>query len=266
MGSTPDPIPAEIAEPLARVADRLGTFGRRVLWYEDISSTNTVASALAENGAEEGCVVVADAQSAGRGRLGRVWSSPPGAGIYASIILRPTPVVSRLITLAMGVAIAEGIQSATGLDAEVKWPNDVYVRGRKLAGILAEAGVSSAGAHHVVVGFGINVLPACYPPDVAARATSIEAELGRPIERGLVFADCLAAMAERYRDLEERRVKDVLSAWRRRAIAIFGRGVEWESDGAICQGIAQDVDDAGALVVRTQHGLVRVVSGEMKWI
>jgi BirA family biotin operon repressor/biotin-[acetyl-CoA-carboxylase] ligase len=261
----PSTLPEEFADPLGRAADRLGAFGRRVVWYESVPSTNTVAASLAEHGAEEGCVVVADAQSAGRGRLGRSWSSPPGAGIYASIVVRPGAAVAPLITLASGVAIAEGIQAAAGLEPEVKWPNDIYVRDRKLAGILAEAGASAAGGH-VVVGFGINVRPGSYPPDVAARATSIESELGRPVDRGLVFAECLAAMAERYRALGERRGDEMLAAWRRRARATFGRGVEWVADGDTQQGIVQDVDDSGALVVRTTRGVARVVAGEMKWI
>ena len=267
---TPDPItdserlPREFAEPLARVAPRLGSFANRVLWYDTIPSTNTVAASLAESGADEGCLVMADAQSAGRGRLGRSWSSPPAAGIYASIVLRPPGDAARLITLAAGLALAQGVEAATGLRTDLKWPNDLYVRGRKLAGILAEAGTSAAGGH-VVLGFGINVLPAAYPADVAARATSIESELGRPVDRGNLFAECLAALAERYRDLVDRRVAHILAAWRARAASTLGRGVEWEMDGTSHYGVAQDIDDSGALLVRTDRGVVRVLAGEMRW-
>ncbi len=113
--------------------------------------------------------MLADLQTAGRGRLGRSWSSPPGAGIYASILLRPDPGVASLLSIAAGVAIAEAIEEVSGLSPALKWPNDVYLDGgeadppRKVAGILAEGGVSG-GKTWVVVGFGINVLPAALPP------------------------------------------------------------------------------------------------------
>ena len=118
------------------------------------ASTNDIAIAAAEQGTPEGFVVAANAQSSGRGRLGRSWASPPGAGLYVSAILRPAPQVLPLITIAAGVAVADGIEAATGLRPCVKWPNDVYAGSRKLAGILAEAGSSAAGEHVVVGVYG----------------------------------------------------------------------------------------------------------------
>jgi BirA family biotin operon repressor/biotin-[acetyl-CoA-carboxylase] ligase len=266
-------LPGEFREALDRVSDRLGPFGQRILWYPDIGSTNDVAMALADAGEPEGTVVAADSQSAGRGRLGRSWASPPGAGIYASVVLRPAPHVAPLLTLTAGVAVAEGIEAATGLPARVKWPNDVFVEGpldslrslgagRKLAGILAESASLSA----VVLGFGINVLPAAYPPEVALRATSIEAELGRASDRGLVLAECLAALGGRYRDLQAQRFEDILAAWRGRASSTFGRRVEWDAGGALHDGVAHDVDRDGALLVKQGQAVVRVIAGEVRWI
>src|SRR5690606_18635680 len=118
---------------------------------------------LAERGSPEGSVIVADAQTAGRGRAGRRWWSPPGAGLYVSIVLRPPREVVPLLTLAAGVAAAEGVEAATSLGVAVKWPNDLYVAGRKLGGILTE---SRGGLSCVIVGAGINVLPAAYPADL----------------------------------------------------------------------------------------------------
>ena len=233
------------------------------MWYADVGSTNDIALALADAGEPEGCVVVADAQSSGRGRLGRTWMSPPGAGIYASVILRPDPAATPLITIAAGVAIAEGIEAATGLPARLKWPNDVVTdAGRKLAGILAESAAPSA----VVLGFGINVLPAAYPPDIAARATSIESELGRATDRGLILAECLAALRSRYDDLLADRRDALVAAWRTRAASTFGRRVEWDAGGMMKRGTAHDIDADGALLVRTEAALVRVISGEVRWI
>jgi len=142
----------------------------------------------------------------------------------------------------------------------------VYVGARKLAGILAEAGGSGVGVQHVIVGFGINLLTAAYPPDVAARATSIESELGRPCDRGLVLAECLAALDDRYRALQQGRADTVTSAWRTRAADSLGRIVEWEADGATRRGIAQDIDATGALLVRVDGNIVRVISGEVRWV
>jgi BirA family transcriptional regulator, biotin operon repressor / biotin---[acetyl-CoA-carboxylase] ligase len=256
----PHPLPDELALALAHAAPRLGSIGRQALWYPEVSSTNDIAASLAESGSREGVLVLADTQTAGRGRLGRSWASPPGAGIYASIVFRPRPHVARLLTIAAGVAVAEGIAAASGLQAELKWPNDVHCDARKLAGILAER-----GADYVVLGFGINVLRAVYPPDVRARATSIELELGRAVDRALVLAECLAALASRYRDLDDGRDAEVVEAWRQRGASMLGRRVEWDANELIQRGVAERIDEDGALIVRTERGPVRVISGEVRW-
>jgi BirA family transcriptional regulator, biotin operon repressor / biotin---[acetyl-CoA-carboxylase] ligase len=257
-------LPADIAEALAIYGDRLGLFSQDVTWHPRIASTNDAALALADHGAAEGTVIAADMQTAGRGRHGRAWSSPAGAGLYVSVILRPVEGTAPLLTIAAGVAIADGIAEATGLQVALKWPNDVYVSGRKLAGILAEAGTASTGIGHVVLGFGINLMPAAYPPDVAARATSLEVELGRPVDRGLLLAACLAALALRYRQLSTD-APGVANAWRRYAAAMLGRPVECIVGLQALQGIAEDIDQDGALVVRTAAGVTRIISGEVLW-
>jgi BirA family biotin operon repressor/biotin-[acetyl-CoA-carboxylase] ligase len=267
-------LPPELAAPLARAAGRLGPCAAGLRWYPEVGSTNDVALALAEHGADEGTVVVADAQTRGRGRLGRVWVSPPGAGVYASVILRPSDRATSLITLGTGVGLAEGVQAATGLVVHLKWPNDLFVSvdagargaGRKVAGILTERGSEPERSNWVVVGFGINVLPAAYPAEIAARATSLETELGRSVDRGLVLVECLAAVWARYRALEAGHAGDVLAAWRARAAASFGRPVEWEADGRLHRGVARDIESSGALVVGTDAGVRRIISGEVRWI
>ena len=249
-----------------RAGGRLRPFGQRVLYYEQLPSTNDYVSAVAEAGFPEGFVVLANAQTAGRGRHGRSWASPPGAGLYFSTILRPVSAAVPLVTIAAGVAVTEGVQAATGLKCGVKWPNDVYAGGRKLAGVLAEADSVTQVINYVVLGIGINVMPAAYPPDVAARATSIEDQLGRGIDRGLLLAECLASLASRYLDLQEGRTDLVLDAWRRRAGSMLGRWVVWEAGGVEREGIAENIDSYGALLVRTASGLERVVSGEVRWM
>jgi BirA family transcriptional regulator, biotin operon repressor / biotin---[acetyl-CoA-carboxylase] ligase len=262
-------LPDEFGEPLAQARPRLGPLASRVLWFDDIPSTNDRALTWAESGADEGSIVLADAQSAGRGRQGRTWASPAGAGIYVSVVLRPQPSTVGLLTMAVGLGVSDGIAAATGLDTQVKWPNDICVAGRttrKLAGILAEAGSSGDRVLHVIVGIGINVLPAAYPPDVAARATSLEAELGRAVARGAVLTECLAGLWHRYTMLVEGRGAELLDAWRQRAAATFGRRVEWDTPSGQESGIARDVDASGALVVAAAGGLVRLTAGEVRWL
>lgn len=210
-------------------------------------------------------MVIADTQTAGRGRHGRSWCSPPGAGLYVSLVMRPLRRAVPLLTVGAGVAVAEGIRAATGLAPTLKWPNDVYVGPRKLAGILAEAGAAPGGAKHVVVGFGINLLPAAYPREIAERATSLEVELGRSVDRGTVLAECLAALSARYDDLQRGRPTTVLDAWRAFARPMLGRPVEWDGREGTRRGVAEDVDESGALVIRTESGPERVISGEVRW-
>ena len=262
-------LPPEFADPLRRLADGC-PLAARVIWHAQTGSTNADAAALADAGAAEGCVVVADQQTAGRGRLGRSWSSPAGSGIYASVLFRPEREVARMLTIAAGVAVAETIETVAGISPVLKWPNDVYLgggpqSGRKVAGILAEAGVSR-GRTWVVVGFGINVLPASFAPELAARATSLESELGRPVDRGELFATSLVRLAGRYEDLRAGRGSDVVDAWRQRAASTFGRRVEWDEDGAMKSGIVRTLDHEGGLIVETDAGSARVVSGELRWI
>jgi len=246
-------------------------FAGRVRWYEDVGSTNDVVLSWADAGGEEGLVAIADAQTNGRGRLGRVWSSPPGAGIYLSVLFRPARSVLPLLTLAAGVAVTDAMQAAAGLAVSLKWPNDVCISARqnrwmKLAGILAEAGTPSSGPNYAIVGVGINVRTAIYPPDVAARATSLEAELGRPVDRATLVIECLAALAARYEQLKGYGDAQILGDWRRRASATIGRPVEFDADGTVVRGVAHGIDDVGALLVETPDGLRRVISGEVRWL
>jgi BirA family biotin operon repressor/biotin-[acetyl-CoA-carboxylase] ligase len=258
-------LPADVADALTAYRERLGMFTDRLQWHAQVTSTNDLALAAADQGAPEGTVIAAEAQTAGRGRQGRTWSSPAGAGLYVSAILRPHDRAASLVTITAGVAIADGIRAATGLEVALKWPNDVYVGARKLAGILAEAGTSRTGAGHVVLGFGINVLPAAYPPDIAARATSLELELGRAVDRGLVLAACLAALAERYRQLTGAERDRVLGAWRAHAGPMLGRRVECVIGTRAVVGTAEGIDDQGALLVRREREVIRVISGEVSW-
>jgi BirA family biotin operon repressor/biotin-[acetyl-CoA-carboxylase] ligase len=239
---------------------------------DTIGSTNDVALAWSANveagrSSAEGYVVVADQQTAGRGRRGHTWFSPPRAGLYVSVVLAPASAridprrATTLTTLAAGVALAEGIETAAGLRVDLKWPNDLFASRRKLAGILAE----SAAADLVVVGYGINVAAAALPAELSERATSLESELGRAVDREVVLVETLAALAQRYDDLLDGRFDAILDAWRRRAPAAAGARVSWATNAGPHSGITAGVDDDGALLVHVDNRIERIVAGELAW-
>jgi len=173
---------------------------------------------------------------------------------------------TSLLTLAAGVALAEAIQSVAGLRAEVKWPNDLYVGRRKLAGILAEAiapavPAPTTGVPAVVLGYGINVAGLAYPPELSDRATSLETELGRPVDRAQLFAATLVSLAARYDDLIAARFDAILDAWRDRAPASRGARVRFTTAAGSVAGITCGVDHRGALLVRVGARVEAVVAG-----
>jgi BirA family biotin operon repressor/biotin-[acetyl-CoA-carboxylase] ligase len=229
-----------------------------------------VVEEAARGGAAEGLVVAAHEQTSGRGRRGRAWSSPAGAGLYVSFLFRPartagsTPAIS-LLTLSAGVAVRRAIETASGLRADLKWPNDVMVGRRKLAGILAEAIGFGTQDDVVVLGVGINILVTAHPADLALRATSLQAELGRAVDRALVFEELLVAVAQYYDQLRRANADDILRAWRAAAQSAHGARVEWHAHDGVRRGITAGIDDSGALLVRTASGVERIVGGEVTW-
>jgi BirA family transcriptional regulator, biotin operon repressor / biotin---[acetyl-CoA-carboxylase] ligase len=271
--------------------DRLGRLASAVYFYLTIGSTNDAAASLAAirsaidvlaipdvapdpivvSSDPEGIVVIANEQTAGRGRRGHTWFSAPGSGLYVSVVLMPLratvdpPRAIRLLTLAAGVALSEGINLATGLEVDLKWPNDLYIGRRKLAGILAEGAVSGSIVDPIVLGYGINVGRAAYPADLADRATSLEQELGRGVERETLLVETLASLSRWYDDLLAGRFDDILDAWRRRAPSAFGARVKWPVPFGDQSGITTGIDDQGALLVRTADRTEAIVAGELQW-
>jgi BirA family biotin operon repressor/biotin-[acetyl-CoA-carboxylase] ligase len=265
-----DPVPADIAAAVADRTERLGCFGDPLYYVAETGSTNDVAATLAEHGAPEGATVVASCQTAGRGRFGRTWFSPEGAGLYVSIVCRNAE-AAPLLTLAGGVAVADGIRASTGLPVCITWPNDIVAggsgrAGRKLAGILAEASTGADGLQYVIVGFGINLRPAAYPPELADRATSIERELGRQADGAAVLAETLAAFASLFQHLSAGDREHVLERWRALAPSANGAAVEWVATGGPVRGTCAGIDRDGALLVRVGERLERVISGELRWL
>jgi BirA family biotin operon repressor/biotin-[acetyl-CoA-carboxylase] ligase len=218
---------------------------------------------LAAEGAPEGLVVVADEQTAGRGRAGRSWHAPPGTSLLCSILLRPLLRPERLTTLPLvsGVAVAEAIEALSGASCQVKWPNDVLIGGRKVAGVLVTSKAGSRGIEQAIVGIGVNVTT---PPELLPEgATSIQAAKGTSPNRELLLGRLLLDFERRYRAFLSAEGRLPLTDWLARA-AYLGERVVVQADGSIIEGTMLGVDADGSLLLRGDEGsVVRVVAGDL---
>jgi BirA family biotin operon repressor/biotin-[acetyl-CoA-carboxylase] ligase len=261
LAGVPDRLTQLEIRPLLNTHD----LGRVVHWYEQLGSTNDRAKELAEEGAEDGEVVVAEAQTAGRGRRGRTWASPSRKNLYFSVVLRPdlSPTRAPELTLVASVAICEALRQA-GVDARIKWPNDLLASDRKIAGILTELSADPDQVHWVVLGVGVNVNARAedFPEEVRPGATSVLLERGQAAPRALFAAACFTALEEWLDRYAEGGFAAVRGAWRDRS-ATLGREVSVRVGERDIIGIAEDVDEAGALLVRTSAGVERILSGDV---
>jgi BirA family transcriptional regulator, biotin operon repressor / biotin---[acetyl-CoA-carboxylase] ligase len=223
-----------------------------------VDSTQAVAFALAADGAADRTVVVAQAQTAGRGRRGRLWIDEPGASLLTSIILRPRLTPARLptLSLAAGVAVAEALERVTGRMPRLKWPNDVLVDGRKLAGILLESRIGPSPL--VVLGIGVNLAQRVFPPDLAERATSVRLATGRRVDADTLLTALLESLDAWRTRLETEGWVPIRERWCA-LTETLGRRVSIDD----VQGIAVDVDEDGALIVVEGDVRRRVVAGEV---
>jgi BirA family biotin operon repressor/biotin-[acetyl-CoA-carboxylase] ligase len=251
-------------ERLLRALDDRGTaWEGPVEWRDVLASTNDSLKEEARRGAPEWSTLLADRQTGGRGREGRVWASPAG-GLYVSVLLRPLFEAVGLVPLAAGVGVAEAVAEA-GVGAELKWPNDVLARGRKLGGILAEASSAPGGVEWVVVGIGVNVRgpPEALGPELRDAATSVVAEGGGGATVESVAAAVLARLRVWYDRLHSR-PDSVVEAWRSHAVRWWGAPAEIRTSTEVVRGRLRDVDETGALLVDLDDGRTRrVLSGEV---
>ena len=225
----------------------------KVLRYESLPSTNTELARLASEGAAEGVAVLADEQTAGRGRLQRAWSSPKGAGLYFSILLRPRIPVDRwpLITFMAALAVGDALQEAAGLRTDIKWPNDLLSGERKICGILSEAIETPAG-RAVIVGIGINLTPSAFP-----EATSVAEGTGIKPDREAILAALLSALTRWYSLLSER--EKIVAAWSSRSSYATGKSVQVNNGDELWRGTTCGVEPDGALRLRTMSGEIKIL-------
>jgi BirA family transcriptional regulator, biotin operon repressor / biotin---[acetyl-CoA-carboxylase] ligase len=243
-----------------------GDIGREIFFFEQVSSTNTIASNFADT-ASDGTVFLAESQEKGRGRLGRVWISPPGVNIYMSVLLRPGIRQSEatLLTIMSAVACANAGRRITGLDISIKWPNDLILSRRKLGGILTETRTARGEVSVAITGVGLNVNMGmdAFPDDLRKIATSIRNETGRFYSREEIIAGALNEMNTWYTHLNAGGREMLLSEWRRLDSTI-GREVKVIVGEEILAGFAESVDGEGRLLLRLPSGeLKNISSGDL---
>ncbi|MFH1596635.1 MAG: biotin--[acetyl-CoA-carboxylase] ligase [Pseudomonadota bacterium] len=235
--------------------------------FDTLPSTNDLAKELGVRGAPEGTLVVAEGQSRGRGRLGREWNSPPGVGLYVSVLLRPPlpPADMPQITLTAAVAVVRAVRQAGGVTAGLKWPNDLVLAGKKLGGILTEMETESDQIRYLVVGLGLNVNNRQFPAELADLATSLALATGRTFSRLRILQVWLEELESLYQRFLSREFGAILEEWKDYTVTL-GRAVRVRQGAVEICGQALEVAPDGALLVRTGSGeVVRVTSGEIAW-
>ncbi len=240
--------------------------GKPVCFYEELGSTNLQAKLDAENGAKEGTLIVADMQTAGRGRRGRSWSSPPGTNVYFTLILKPdfSVELASMVTLVMGLAVAEGIRETCGLEARIKWPNDIVVNGKKVCGMLAEMSTEREFIHYVVMGVGINVGRQDFSTEIAQTAACLEQERGYPVPRAEIIVNVMKAFEGYYEIFcRDGNLAGLLERYNGMLAGKDGEVRVLDPKGEY-RGISRGINSTGELLVEREDGAVEAVyAGEV---
>jgi len=265
LQKVPDlPLAEVLASPLSSTI-----FAGSVHHYFRLPSTNSEAMQAAAGGAPEGSVYIAEEQTAGRGRGGHDWSSPPSSGIYCSAVLRPSlpPADALMLSMMAGLAAAAAVKSVTNVDADLRWPNDLLAGERKFCGILTEMNAEVTRVRYAVVGIGLNVNQQEFPPDLQPIATSLRLVTGRNCSRVELTAALLQSLDREYcilqaHNIEEAR-RSILERFERASSYANGKRVHVDEDGGY-EGTTAGLDDRGFLLVETEHGLRTVLSGGVR--
>ena len=258
------PLPDVLASPLSSTM-----FAGNVHHYFRIPSTNSEAMQAAAGGAPEGSVFLAEEQTAGRGRGGHSWTSPPSSGIYCSVVLRPTlpPADAIVLSLMAGLAAAFAVEQVAQVKPDLRWPNDVLIGERKVCGILTEMNAEITRVRYAVIGVGINVNQSEFPSDLAAIATSLRIAIGRVCSRVELTAALLQSLDREYCALTSRNIAesraDIFRRFEQHSTYARGKRVQVEEDGGYV-GTTAGLDDRGFLLVQTDKGVRTVLSGGVR--
>lgn len=244
-------------------------FGKTIVFYEEIGSTNDEAKRLAREGKPEGLLVLSDRQTAGKGRFGRKWHSPKNTGLYCSLILRPPIPPSKILqlTILAGVAVLETIQKETCLVCKLKWPNDVLINGKKVCGILTESTSKKDKVEFAIMGIGINInnRKEQFPDEICLSSTSLKIESGKDIVREKFLSSLLSHLEKNYAGFLEEDNENILKFWRENNETL-GKKVTAYRGARVVSGLAKDIDENGNLLIQLDNGNVeKVSSGEIKY-
>jgi BirA family biotin operon repressor/biotin-[acetyl-CoA-carboxylase] ligase len=252
------------------LVSRLGktkVVGRDIRVFSETTSTNDIADKLARDGVKEGVVVFAESQTKGRGRLGRKWLSPSKRGLWFSVLLRPDlrPQETTQLTVASGTALRRAIESHTGLKAEIKWPNDILINGKKVAGILTELSAELDQVKYVILGIGVDVNqnPSDFPTELRRLATSLKTELGKAVSRPELAVAILQELDRDYARLCSGRFQAIADEWEEHCKTL-GHRVKIRTGERQISGRAESLGEDGTLLLRTDHGhLERIMGGDV---
>jgi BirA family transcriptional regulator, biotin operon repressor / biotin---[acetyl-CoA-carboxylase] ligase len=259
-------LPDILAPSLIKIEAGEGRIGHRILHYFKTDSTNRIAMEMAARDAAHGTVVVAEEQTAGRGRLGRVWYSEKSSGIYVSIILRPTlaPAAAPMLTLMAGLAAHGAIRWVTGLTGDIRWPNDVLINGRKVCGILTEMNAEIDRVYAVVLGIGINANHREMPEELESIATSLRIETGKPVARGLLLTSLLKELERCYQLFMQEGSEAIVARWSAASSFAQGKKVRVMTGTGEYQAVTAGLDPRGTLRVRRSDGREELlIAGEI---
>ncbi|WP_027408552.1 bifunctional biotin--[acetyl-CoA-carboxylase] synthetase/biotin operon repressor [Anoxybacteroides tepidamans] len=256
--STPD----KITENEIRLGLKTNTLGQTIHFQEEVTSTQKIAHQLAHEGAKEGTLVVAELQTAGRGRMDRTWFSPKGTGVWMSLILRPPipPQKTPQLTLLSAVAIAQAIQEVTGLVPDIKWPNDILMNGKKCVGILTELQADPDRVHSVIIGMGLNVNHEReqFPEEIRDIATSLAIEKGEKINRARLIQEVMLKLETLYRQYLQHGFMPIKLLWEGYAISI-GKEITARTLNGTIRGWARGITEEGVLILEDHDGAIHYI-------
>jgi BirA family biotin operon repressor/biotin-[acetyl-CoA-carboxylase] ligase len=261
-----DPDVLHADDLLARLG-KTKVIGRDIRVFEQTTSTNDVVEKLARDGVPEGVVVFAESQTKGRGRLGRHWMSPARKGLWFSVLLRPKlrPLETTQLIVAAATALWRAIHEETGITPEIKWPNDILIRGKKVVGILTELSAELDRVKHVTLGVGVdvNLSASEFPADLRKIATSLRIETGKPVSRPELATAILRELDREYARIGDGQFGALADEWEQHCTTI-GKNVSIQIGDRKIRGRAEALDDDGALLLRTEHGhLERIIGGDV---
>jgi len=259
-------VPDILTPDLLRAQLKGSLFGKRVYHFFKTDSTNRVAMELAQFGEAEGAVILAEEQTAGRGRAGRSWHSEKASGIYTTILLRPkiSPVQAPLLTMMAGLSARSAIQAQTGLDVDLKWPNDLILNGKKLGGILTEMYADTTMVRFIIVGIGLNVNQEKFPGELAATATSLRVETGKTQSRMELLARLLREFETDYNRFLREGSKSVTDRFTAASSYALGKKVRVTSGSDTYTGVTAGLAPEGMLKVQRDDGqIVTVIAGDV---